>query len=311
MFTEHPKKFKVVGSLTTMPHQYDKVIRTLDSLHSQSYKLSEIYLSLPETSRRLGTKYPPVPKEISDKCTIISTLDYGPITKISGGLFGEDDPETVIITFDNDMIYPETMVEKLIENHKKYPNSAIGSAGMLLKYGCPFCAINPNENNMLYNVSKFQIPKEGRKIDSLYGYPGALYVRKFFPEKDKLNDEFFKYALINEATLLNDDIIISGYLSLEKIERRIFPNMPSVDFVKQDGERKRTEAEISYNMDKFFQRMNIAIETAKSVGMYETTESLNFNETIFGVAAIVVIVILIILIICYLLINPPHSVFMI
>jgi hypothetical protein len=233
----------------------------------------------------------------------------GPITKLYGGLLAEQDPDTIIISFDNDMVYPETMVEKLVENHKKYPNSAIGSAGMLLKYGCPFCAICPNENNYLYNISKFPVPPQGKRIDSLYGYPGALYLRKFFPEKSLLNEEFFKYALINEATLLNDDIIISGYLSLCKIERRIFPNMPSVDFVKQDGERKRTEVEISYNMDKFFQRMNIAIDTAKEVGMYKTTEPINLNETIFGIGAIIVIVIIIILVICYLLINPPHPVF--
>jgi len=308
MFSKNPK-LHVVGTLTTMPHQYDKVLRTLDSLHNQTYKLNKIYLSLPEVSRRLGTKYPPVPKEINDKCEIVKVLDHGPITKLSGALLAEQDPNTVIITFDNDMVYPETMVEKLIENHKKYPNSAIGSAGMLLRFNCPFCAINPNENNYLYNISKFQIPPEGRNVDSIYGYPGALYLRKFFPEKDKLHDDFFKYALINESTLLNDDITISGYLSLNNIERRIFPNMPSVDFVKQDGERKRTEAEISYNMDKFFQRMNIAIDTTKEIGMYKTTEPLNFNETIFGVAAVIVISIIIIFVICYLLINPPHPVF--
>lgn len=305
------KSLRIVGSLTTMPHQYDKVNRTLDSLISQTYKLDKIYLSLPEISRRLGTKYPPVPKEISDKCSIIRCEDMGPITKISGGLLSEQDPDTVIITFDNDMVYPDSMVEKLIENHKKYPNSAIGSAGMLIGRGCPMCAISPNENNLLYNISKFQIPETGRKVDSVYGYPGALYVRKFFPEKSLLHEQFFKHALINEATLLNDDIIISGYLSLQNIERRIFPNMPSVDFVKQDGERKRTEVEISYDMDKFFQRMNVAIDTSKEIGMYKTTEPLNFNETIFGVGAIIVISILIILIICYLLINPPHDIFMI
>jgi len=303
------KKLKVIGSLTTMPHQYDKVVRTLDSLIAQTYKLDAIYLSLPEKSRRLGIKYPPVPKEITDKCFVIKTEDYGPITKIAGGLLAENDPETIIISFDNDMVYPDRMVEKLIEHHKKYPNSAIGSAGMLIGRGCPICAITPNENNYLYNISKFFVPSEGRKVDSVFGYAGVIYIRKFFPEKEKLEEEFFNYALINEATLFNDDVMISGYLSLKNIERRIFPNMPSVDFVKEDGERKRTEVEISYNMDKFFQRMNVAIETAKSVGMYATTESMNFNETIFGVAAIIVIVVIIILVICYLLINPPHRAF--
>src|SRR5947207_5308811 len=134
MLTKNLKPLRVVASLTTMPDQYSKVIKTLESLHAQTYKLDAIYLSLPEISRRLGTKYPPVPKEISDNCTIIKTPDVGPITKIYGGLLAESEPDTIIITFDNDMVYPDRMVEKLIENHKKYPNSAIGSAGMLLKF---------------------------------------------------------------------------------------------------------------------------------------------------------------------------------
>ena len=291
------KKPRICVSLTTMPNQYDKVSKTLDSLHAQSYKLDNIYLSLPETSRRLGIKYPPVPDEIRKKCSIIKVIDNGPITKISGGLLMEDDPETIIITCDNDMIYPEKMVEKLVEKSKMYPNSALGSAGMLLGYdlGCPACAITPNENNYLYNISKFHIPPEGRRVDSVFGYPMALYRRKMFPKKEKLEEEFFKYALMTPEMLLNDDITISGYLSLQNIERRIFPDLPNVDFVKENGERKRTEVEISINLDKFFQRMNSAIDTAKSLGMYANPEQVSADETILGVSAIIIIVIAVII----------------
>lgn len=305
------EKLRVVCSLTTMPDQFLKLQRTLESLHAQTYKLDAIYLSLPEVSRRLGTKYPPLPDKLSKLCTAVKIDDMGPISKLIGGLLMEQDPDTVIITFDNDMIYPPTMVENLVKRHKQYPNSAVGSAGMLLRYDCPMCAITPNENNYLYNISKFPVPEEGRKVDSVYGYPGALYVRKFFPVKDQLHEKFLKYALLNKETLLNDDIIISGYLSLQNIERRIFPNFPSVDFVMQDGERKRTEAEISYDMDKFFQRLNKASEAAKLQQMYLTTEPINFSETILGIATIVVIAIIIILVICYFLINPPNTAFMI
>ena len=303
------KKIRVTASLTTMPNQYDKTILTLQSLHKQTYKLDAIYLSLPEKSRRLQIEYPPVPNELNQLCTVVRCTDMGPITKLLGGLLAEQDPNTVIITFDNDMVYPDTMVENLVKNHLEYPNSAIGSAGMLLRYNCPMCAITPNENNYLYNISKFHVPKTGRIVDSVYGYPGALYVRNFFPKKNELHDKFLKYSLLNNETLLNDDIIISGYLSLHNIERRIFPDMPAVNFVLQDGERKRTEAEISYDMDKFFQRMNISIDTAKSVGMYEETQPINFNESILGIGVIVVISIIIIIIICYLLINPPNAAF--
>lgn len=303
------EKIRVTASLTTMPNQYDKTILTLKSLHNQTYKLDAIYLSLPEKSRRLQIEYPEVPDELNKLCTVVRCNDMGPITKLLGGLLAEQNPNTLIISFDNDMVYPDTMVENLVKNHLKYPNSAIGSAGMLLRYGCPMCAITPNENNYLYNISKFNVPLEGRVVDSIYGYPGALYVRKFFPENSELNDKFLKYALINNETLLNDDIIISGYLSLNNIERRIFPNMPAVNFVLQNGERKRTEAEISYDMDKFFQRMNISIDTAKSVGMYQETQPINFNESILGIGFIVIISIIIIIIICYLLINSPSPIF--
>lgn len=297
---------RVVASLTTMPDRYFKIVETLKSLNNQTYKLDAIYLSLPDKSRRLGIPYPEVPKEISDLCTIVRCTDFGPITKIIGGILSEDDPSTVIITFDDDLIYPINLVEKLMNHHKTYPNSAIGSSGMLLKYDCPMCGINPNEDYFFYRVAKFSIPDEGRRVDSIYGYPGALYVRNFFPDKKDLEDKFLSYALINHNTLMNDDIIISGYLSLYNIERRIFPNMPTVSFVVDDnGVRVRNDNEISYDLDKFFQRMNLAINTAKSIGMYSTTEPLDMSETIVGVAGIIIFSFLLIILLTIYFIRRP------
>lgn len=297
---------RVVASLTTMPDRYFKVVETLKSLKEQTYKLDAIYLSLPDKSRRLQIPYPPVPEEISNLCTIVKCDDFGPITKIVGGILSEDDPNTVIITFDDDLIYPNNLVEKLMSHHKKYPNSAIGSSGMLLKYDCPMCAINPNEDYFFYRVAKFNIPEEGRRVDSIYGYPGALYVRKFFPAKKYLEEKFLNYALINHNTLMNDDIMISGYLSLHNIERRIFSKMPTVSFVVDDnGVRVRNDNEISYDLDKFFQRMNLAINTAKSIGMYSTTESVDMSETIVGVAGIIIFSVLLIILLSIYFVRRP------
>lgn len=287
---------RVVASLTTMPDKYSKIIATLQSLNNQSYKLDAIYLGLPEISRRLGIPYPPVPDEVIDLCTIVRCGDYGPITKIVAGLLMESDPNTVIITFDDDMIYPPNLVERLVQHHRDYPHSAIGSSGMLLRYSCPMCAITPNEDNFFYRIPKFPVSESGRRVDSIYGYPGALYVREFFPHKDQLETEFLHYALIDHNMFMNDDIVISGYLSTKKIERLIFPNMPIVSFVLEDsGERKQNSSEISYDLDKFFQRMNLAISTAKSVGMFATTEPLDMSETIIGISAIIVICIIVLI----------------
>lgn len=302
---------RVICSITTMPDKYFKVVKTLESLHRQTHKLDAIYLGVPEQSRRLGIKYPPIPEEIAKLCTVVRCTDYGPITKIVAGLLQENDPETVIITFDDDMIYPETLVETLVKHHKSYPNSAIGSSGMLLKYNCPMCAIVPNEDNFFYRIPKFPVPPEGRKVDSIYGYPGALYVRKFFPSRDKLEANFLNYALINNDMLMNDDIVISGYLSMHKIDRRIFPDMPIVSFVLDDGVRTRVETEISYDLDKFFQRMNRSIDASKSLGMYETTEPLDMSETIVGISFVIVITFLVLLFLTIYLVRNPNFLYVI
>lgn len=306
------ENMRVVASLTTMPDRYFKIIETLKSLHNQTYKLDDIYLGLPSRSRRLNIEYPPIPQEISDLCTVVSCTDFGPITKISGGILMENDPDTVIITFDDDMIYPPTMVETLMTHHKTYPDSSIGSSGMLLRYSCPMCAITPNEDNFFYRISKFYVPPEGRRVDSIYGYPGALYVRKFFPERELLEEEFLNYALVDDNMFMNDDIVISGYLSMKNIERRIFPNMPVVSFVvNNQGKRVRNNNEISYDLDKFFQRMNASVLTAKSIGMYSTTEPLDMSETIIGIIAIVVLSALVIIILFIYIVNAKRPFYLI
>ncbi len=301
---------RVVASLTTMPDKYSKLPRTLKTLHNQTRKLDAIYLSLPIQSRRLGVEYPPLPSEVTDLCTVVSCTDFGPITKILGGLLSEADDSTVIITFDDDMIYPNNLVEVLMNYHVLYPDSALGSSGMLLKYNCPMCAITPNEDTILYRIPKFSVPDEGRRVDSIYGYPGALYVRKFFPPNDRLQDEFLNYALMTHDMYMNDDITISGYLSLQNVERRIFPNMPTVSFVLDEENgvevRTRTDSEISYNLDKFFQRMNKAIDICKSIGMYANTEPLDVSETIIGVSFIAVLSILLLIVFVIYILKSPY-----
>ena len=272
---------RVVASLTTMPDKYSKIITTLKSLNSQTHKLDAIYLGLPQKSRRLGLEYPPLPKEAEELCTVVKVTDYGPITKLLGGLLKEQDPSTVIITFDDDMYYPPTMVEKLVQRHKEYPDSAIGSSGMLFGRDCPFCAITPNETDFLFRFPKFYIPKEGRRVDSVFGYAGALYVRKFFPSVQNLQKDLLSYSLVTKDTLMNDDITISGYLSKKGIERRIFDWMPGISYIaNEQGSFKRLSTEISHNGDDFFRGIKSAIQTCKSFGMYQTTEQIWTSETI-------------------------------
>lgn len=313
------RKVRVVGTLTTMPDRYERLERTLQYINNQTYKLDAIYLSLPKESARLGIPYPKLPKSILKLCTVVECDDYGPITKIVGGLLSETDENTVIITFDDDIMYPSNMVEALMSKHKMYPNMAIGSSGMLLKYPCPMCAISPNQNDMIFSISKFPVPIEGRKVDSIYGYPGALYLRGFFPsinkvckrnpqayserrgpipsniskEEDDSLCDFLDYATLSHDMLMNDDIVISGWLSLKGVERRIFPGMPNVEFLKDvDGKVIKTGNEISYNLDAFFRRLNNCIQTCKDLGMYAEVEEIQSSETVVSIGITIAVVLI-------------------
>jgi len=216
---------KIVCSMTTIPNRLNdsKLENTLKSLTNQSRKFDVIYLTLPQFSRRLNKPYPRPPDNIKQYCQIVyCNLDYGPITKIMGGLLMEKDPETIIITCDDDVIYPMTLVEELLKQHQKYPHSAIGSAGFNIGT-FPFyisVAMNQkkNRNKWWFNMEI----NDGMLIDVLCGYAGVLYLRKFFPNSlEEITRGLLQYPMKDKNVFLHDDIMLSSYLNSKDIPRRL------------------------------------------------------------------------------------------
>lgn len=296
---------RVVGSLTTMPYSYNKLLKSLKSLKNQTLELDEIYLTVPKYAKRIEQKYPPIPLEIKKIVKILNYEDNGPITKIIGSLLMEEDPDTIIITFDDDVVYPRELVEFLVNKHIKNPNEAIGTSGLLFKYSHPFWGLVYNQNIQMFRMIGPNIDDRGKYVDSIYGYAGALYVRKFFPDKNNIG-EFLKYSRQNEDLYLNDDITISGYLSLKNIRRKVFSGAPQVS-CELDSSKNRSVHELSYNSTKFSNSLINAIKKAKEVGMFENIEHINYTETIPGNITVIVaslLLIIIIIILIFFKINP-------
>ena len=128
-------------------------------------------------------EYPELPLEIHNYCTVVSLdQDYGPISKILGGLIAESDPETIIISFDDDVIYDNNLVHELLRSSKVYPNNAIGANGLYIKGNIltyTLLSYHNEINNPLIIKPK---NKATCKVDILFGYSGVLYYRKFFPK---------------------------------------------------------------------------------------------------------------------------------
>lgn len=287
---------RVVATYTTLPSRYDVLKRSIQSLQSQTYKLDAIYLAIAKKAARLNKEYPPIPEDIASMCTIVNIdTDYGPITKIYGALVSETDPNTVIFSCDDDVLFEPNHVEKLVQYHKIYPKSAICGTGALISRGLPFISIvstvKPYHTYAWKRFTGFDVDKNGRKIDLLFGVAGVLYTRGMFPSNDKLYDEILQYSLIDDSIFHNDDVLISGYLSKQNIERRVFLDIPAINHVNgQDA--------LSGNLFKMITRLNTSIYKVKEFGFFPTMEPLSLDETPAGRGVIIIILLIIIIFLC-------------
>ncbi len=216
---------RVVGGLTTIPSRIDEIEKTLVSIADQSRSLDAVYLSIPYTSQREETEYA-VPDVLSNYCHIIRCQDYGPITKLIGVLLQEDDPDTIMITFDDDKIYPQGLVEKLLSKHRDNPEAAIGSSGFKIGTFPFYMSTIYNEHGSNGRWFTFDTTPQGDLVDVLYSSPGALYLRKFFPDADNL-DKLLRYTTQDANMFRNSDVVISGVLNRAGVERRVY-KMPQV-----------------------------------------------------------------------------------
>lgn len=298
---------RVVVTLTTVPGREDVITPACNSIINQTIKPDAIYITLPKVSRRLGQVYGKIPDELVKYCTVVnSDEDYGPITKIYGGIFMESDPETIIISCDDDIIYPPTMIEELLGKSKQYPDVCICASGMLVSRGMVQSSTYTNMGSP-NGLLGFVPPKKGRKVDLIFGCSGVLYKRKFFPSNDETLKDLFLVALQDNSILCNDDVLISAFLQKRGIDRMTFPNMSKIQLTSGDN----PETALSYNYIQSFFRMDTSINKLKQMGYFTTFEQLGFEETCFFNIVLIILMILLfvglIIIIWQTLYNPITS----
>jgi hypothetical protein len=286
------KAVRVVASYTTMPSRYDSLRNSLLSMKAQTHKVDAIYLAVPKICTRLNKEYPPLPEDILSLCTVVNPdIDYGPLTKIYGALVSESDPNTVIISFDDDVIVAPNFVETMMKHHQTHPKSVICGIGALIGKGPIFMSIVSNfPNARAWNgFIGFDVPKEGRRVDLVFGVGGVLYTRGCFPVNEELHDKLLRYSLEHQIVFRNDDVLISGYLSKQGIERRIFYDIPDIT-------HKSGSDSLCGGFFKTFNGIHESVAKVKELGFFPTMEALSVTETPAGRAFIgIVIIVLIIL----------------
>lgn len=289
-------KNRIVISLTTLPNRYDLLLKTLKSLHHQYVLPNIIYLTLPEKAKRSGLSYPDPPNDIKELCHIVKIKeDYGPICKLYGALLMEQDADTVIITVDDDAIYPPDFVEKLLEKHLYHPDVAITSAGVMIGLGFPFFAINTTirEVTKWNGVLGFDIGPNGRQVDIVQGNSGCLYKRSFFCTKDKLYNKLLTYTK-DEDVFKSDDILISGYLCKHNVKIYTFNDMPLIDLDYDSPDA------LSGDLWKMVKTFRNALNKLKTLGFFPCFSHMKINDScLFKVSIFILIVFIGIMFFCY------------
>lgn len=138
---------------------------------------------------------------------IFRTEDFGPITKILPTLERIDDPETILIVVDDDLYYMDGLIEAHVNGRLKYPNCAIGFAGMsALDSSCHFCTTL----------------KKDTRVKILEGYKSVSYKRSFF-DLDELKRDFIPLSW-------NDDLILSAYMGYKNIPKIVLSYEKDTNF---------------------------------------------------------------------------------
>jgi hypothetical protein len=218
----------IVVSLATFGDRALRINGVVRSLtHDQSLQADLVVVHVAQAPPSFG-KY--VSRQlnctIGKKCgnlLVVSGPDYGPATKLLGTLrlFPDLDPESCIITVDDDTIYGPQLVHTLVS--RAPDDAALGPsceqvswALGIVRYFMPDALWWDNistRNSWLYPFHQL-VACHGW----LQGCQGVLYRRKFFL------DDVWDMQGMPDGCFYADDVRISGYLWAKGIKRYVYPH---------------------------------------------------------------------------------------
>lgn len=237
------KTHGVYGSMTTSPSRIKKISIAVSIILLSPY-IKELFINIPLLYRN-EENYDE--KEIEklrgmDRVKIVRLeKDIGPISKILPSLENIKDKKSIIISFDDDVFYPPSLINELIYYSIRYPKLIVGGAGF--SFG-----------DLEEIINRKDWPEKRRPrfpdIDVIEGW-GAIAYRK-----ELVDLELWKNLLsLDLACKLSDDLLISYSFSSVKRKRKlistkyfdanedVFPFDYGSDGLKNFGEKKKNAAD--------------------------------------------------------------------
>jgi hypothetical protein len=194
---------EVIISLTTSPKRIAQIKPTLDRIMEQTVLPNAIVLNLPYVFKRNGDKFDTLPEFITSNTLIKINWceDIGPATKILPTRKLYSDPETIIISIDDDILYTKTMIETFLKHSAIFPDVVISSSSLYIITEPP-----PGVNNN-------DIPPNTYFSEFLEGFSGVLYKKRTL-DLINISDEYIlqlpKYCFQSDDFLLSNELKKNG-----------------------------------------------------------------------------------------------------
>ncbi len=222
----NPRTTEAIVSLTTLPHRVGGLATVLKSILLQSARVKRIHLYIPEKAARDDAEYD-IPKYLrySHAVKIVRTpKDWGPSTKFIPAVLTELSNQ-MIIAIDDDVVYPNTLVEHLTSFSSQVPDAALATRG----WNVPKSHLWAESGTLFgYQLSTLT------SVDIITGAGGYLLKPRFF-DLDQLTD----YKSAPAAAFFVDDIWVSGMLSRHKTRKFLIPTnaRQTAQFLRNDANR--------------------------------------------------------------------------
>jgi len=196
--------YRTVISTTTTPNRLKYIQTIIDNMYSQTYHADNMYINIPYVFLRDGQEYDSNFLNTIDTknnwVKIVRCEDQGPATKLLGCLSSEKDPDTIIITVDDDQLYRKGLLSILIKYAIQYPEAVLATETM--------------DVFMRYISGQEELCKDPIKTMYIAGFGGVAYRRKFWSDWDI---EFIKN--IPKSCVVSDDLVFSTLLAFKDIPR--------------------------------------------------------------------------------------------
>jgi hypothetical protein len=224
---------EAVVSLTSIPSRLRFLDLTIRSLMAQSVRPGKILLWLHEDLR--GKE----PKALRSLIGEMFSIHYSELTCSHRKLIHtlELYPDTVIVTCDDDQLYPDNWLERLLQDHRRF-------SGEIIANECKLIACSPEGETLPYREWPGKI-NAGFSDDSLMpvGYGGVLY------PPDSLLPEVTNSELFLKLAPKADDLWFKAMSFLKGTSCRKASN-PSATPLPVIGTRQTTLAQSNVKLDQ-------------------------------------------------------------